>query len=408
MGIFADSRSEESVPLPEMNAAAERRLRDHHRACSGQEPDAVARAPGRVNLIGDHTDYMDGLCLPAAIGLYVYAAASRRPDGLWRFHAAGEASDLEVDPGLAETPDQLTCPRWALYPLGVARAMDDVAPLGFGFDVTFAASLPAGQGLGSSAALEVGAAVALHALAGRSFEPLAIARLACDVERRAAGVQCGMLDQVATAMGRAGQALFLDCRDLTTRPIALPLDRFALVVVQSGRPRALSGVGYNDRRRETREALEALSSLLGKPLAPGDVTVPDLDLAASGLTPRQRRRLYHVVTENERVRRCVEALERGDDAAVRALFLASHRSLRFDFEVSTPELDHLVELALAHHPKVAARLTGAGFGGCTVNLVPLEALDGFRREVPRRFRSRFKVDARALAVPVVDAASRVA
>ena len=275
---------------------------------------ASVRAPGRVNLIGEHTDYSGGLVLPVAIELGI--TISFEP-----------AERVELDSRLASAVEE------ELAALGRPRG---------GLRGTIDADLPQGAGLGSSGAFEVAVALALCEVAGFALEPLELA-LACQrAEQRATGVPSGILDQAASLLGRAGQALLLDCATLEHRHVPIP-DDVAIVVLDSGERRALADSGYADRRRE----LEA-----GDP-----------------------RRVRHVRTENERVREAVAALERGAIAALGPIFAASHASLRDDFDVSTPALDALVAAALAAGA-FAARMTGGGFGGSVVALAePSRAAD---------------------------------
>ena len=279
-------------------------------------------SPGRVNLIGEHTDYAGGLVLPAAIDL-----------GLRVEGAAAATSRFRSDvPGVERY---------------VAAVEAELAALGrpaIGFEGRIASTLPVGAGLSSSAALEVAIAVALCAVADFELAPLDLAAAAQRAELRATGVPCGILDQAAIVLGRAGHAILLDTSTLDHRPVALP-DEVAIVVVDSGVRRRLAETGYRTRRRELEEALAGAS------------------------TPTHERRLRHLRTENERVRATISALEADppDLARVGDLFREGHDSLREDYEVSTPELDLLVDLAY-DHSALAARMTGGGFGGSIVAL----------------------------------------
>ncbi len=295
------------------------------------------RAPGRVNLIGEHTDYAGGLVLPIAINLEIRLDVEPA-DGI-SLTSAGELVELAGD-GTGD-PDG-----WGRYVAGVAQELAALGRPPVGMNAAVEATLPQGAGLGSSGAFSVGVAVALCAVAEVELEPLELA-LACQrAEQRAVGVPSGILDQAASLLGRAGSALLLDCGSLEHRWVPLP-DDVAILVLDSGERHAHEGSGYADRRRE----LEA-----GDP-----------------------RRVRHVETENERVRAMVAALERGDVAALGPLFAASQASLRDDYEVSTPTLDALVGAAL-EAGALAARMTGGGFGGCIVALTePSRAQDVLMR-----------------------------
>ncbi len=313
----------------------------------------TAVAPGRVNLIGDHTDTTGGLVLPVAIDL---ATTLRGEPGGEQvvLTSADEPTPAVVpldvtDPGAIDPP-------WARYVAGVVA---ELRPTG-GFTGTVTTTLPVGAGLSSSAALEVAVALAL----GFRGPPLELARLAQRAEQRASGVPCGIMDQLASAAGVAGHALLIDCHRLTVTPVAVP-DGAELRVVHSGEPRRLAGSAYADRRA----AAEAAEAFVG-PLR----LVTDVREVEAIADPVLRRRARHVVTENARVRDMAAALASGDLAAAGLLMAASHRSLRDDFEVSTPGLDALVT-RLARRPGVhGVRLTGAGFGGCVVALTEVGAL----------------------------------
>jgi len=314
----------------------------------------VAHAPGRVNLIGDHTDYAEGLVLPMAIDLGTTVTGRREGDRV--VLASGtepEAAivDLDVaDPAAAS-------PAWARYVAGVVA---ELRP-GTGLTGTVATTLPVGAGLSSSAALEVAVALAL----GFDGEPLALAQLAQAAEQRASGVPCGIMDQLASAAGVAGAALLIDCRSLDVTPVPLP-DDVEVRVVHSGQERQLAGSEYAERRA----AVEAAAARLG-PLRDHD----DPGVADRLDDPVLQRRARHVIAENARVRSVVRSLAAGDLDAVGAAMAASHASLRDDFEVSTPVLDALVERLVATPGVIGARLTGAGFGGCVVALTRPGALD---------------------------------
>jgi galactokinase len=380
-----------------------------HREFAGAGAEVVVRSPGRVNLIGEHVDYHGGLVLPAAISLGTYVAASRRTDGRRRLRSLAEVIDVDLTAPGAPL-DSATIPLWAMYPLGVIDELEHAAALDAGFDVTYVSTLPKGMGLSSSASLQVGTVLALSELFGRPVDAKKLALLVQLAETKASGVRVGIMDPLAVALGEPGAALFIDCTTLEAQPVPLPLDEFAVVVCDSGKARQLVAGSYNKRRDEAQRALEALEVATGMSFLGRTLTHEVLQAAAPKLAePMHRRRLSHIVTENERTRKCVAALAARDMVQVRELFLQSHRSLRFDYEVSTPELDALVEIARDAHPLVAARLTGAGFGGATVNLVPRQAVRFFVREVPARMAERFGEGPRqAVEVEVAGGARRIA
>jgi galactokinase len=312
----------------------------------------TAFAPGRVNLMGDHTDTTGGLVLPMAIDLGTTVTGER----------AGEAvelrSDSEPEPAVVGLDGHLPegAPAWAAYVAGVVA---EVRP-DRGLRGMVSTTLPVGAGLSSSAALELALALAL----GADPEPRSLALLGQRAEQRAAGVPCGVMDQLSSAAGCEDHALLIDCHDLSVEPVALPAGT-EVVVVHSGLPRSLAGSAYAERRRQC-EAAEAQIGPL-RSARPGDErAIAD---------PVLRRRARHVLTENGRVRATADALRIGDVGALGELMAASHASLRDDFEVSVPAVDHLVEELVATDGVHGARMTGGGFGGCVVAIVRPAALD---------------------------------
>jgi galactokinase len=329
---------------------------------TGRDPDGVWAAPGRVNLIGEHTDYNDGFVLPAAIDRLVLAAAGRRNGGrlrLWSLQT-GPPADLdlaEVGPGRVEG--------WVAYPAGVAWALGQAGVELGGADLVIDGDVPAGSGLSSSAALECATATALADLHGASLDRVALAGLARRAENEVVGVPSGVMDQMVSMLGRAGHALFLDTRSLATEQVPLPLEAagLCLVVIDTRAGHRLVDGAYADRRA----ACEAAAAVLGVP-ALRDATAEQVEAAAEALGEEGLRRARHVVTENARVLEAVAWLRAGDLDRLGPLLAASHASLRDDYEVSSPELDTAVAAAVAAGA-VGARMTGAGFGGSALALV---------------------------------------
>jgi galactokinase len=328
---------------------------------TGRDPDGVWAAPGRVNLIGEHTDYNDGFVLPAAIDRQVLGAAGRREDGrlrLWSLQA-GPPADLalaEVGPGRVEG--------WAAYPAGVAWALGQAGVELGGADLVVDGDVPAGSGLSSSAALECATATALADLHGAGLDRAALAGLARRAENEVVGVPSGVMDQMVSMLGRAGHALFLDTRSLATEQVPLPLEAagLCLVVIDTRAGHRLVDGAYADRRA----ACEAAAAVLGVP-ALRDATPEQVEAAAEALGDPGLRRARHVVTENARVLEAVAWLRAGELDRLGPLLAASHASLRDDYEVSSPELDTAVAAAV-DAGAVGARMTGAGFGGSAIAL----------------------------------------
>jgi galactokinase len=362
----------------------------------------VVHAPGRVNLIGEHTDYNGGFVLPAAIDMGISIAFlpgdDRRVE--LRLLSTGERATVDLD---AIAP---AAGRWIDYVAGTAWAMEEAGLATTGFRGVLASDLPSSAGLSSSAALELVSAWALSAGERPATDTMALARLAQRAENEHVGVACGLMDQFAVAFGVADHALLLDCRSLEHRPVPLPVGT-RLVVCHSGSRRTLATSEYNARRAECDRAVETLRAI-----EPGlrdlrDVTPGLLEAGRGRLDERAYRRARHVVTEDARVLATVDAMASGDLATVGAAFAASHRSLRDDFEVSSDALDALVDIAVAVPGVIGARLTGAGFGGCTINLVHDDAVAPLREAIETRYRPRTGLTPRVFEVRAADGARRV-
>jgi galactokinase len=364
----------------------------------------VVRAPGRVNLIGEHTDYNDGFVLPAAIGLGIAIAyvptADRRVELL--LAATGERATVDLD-AIGERTGT-----WSDYVAGTAWALAGAGIPLTGFRGVLASDLPTGAGLSSSAALELVTAWALAGDRPPTLAPLELARTCQVAENRFVGVQSGLMDQFASACGVAGSALFLDCRTLEHRTVPIP-DGLRIVVCHSGVTHHHGGGEYNTRREECDRAVAALSVLEGRPLgALRDVDADMLRRWGARLDPVERRRAEHIVGENARVLETEVAMRAADLPAIGRLFAESHASMRDLFEITTPEMDTLVEIAAATPGVVAARMTGGGFGGCTVNLVHPDAIEALRTAVETEYASRTGKTPRVWEVEAADGAGAVA
>src|SRR5690348_11587120 len=295
----------------------------------GGEPEFCARAPGRVNLIGDHTDYNDGFVLPMAIDREVWFAVRARADRRVKVHSL----DFHQDASFALDDGGARKGGWVEYVRGVAWALEENGRPTRGWEGVAAGDVPLGAGLSSSAALELAAARTFAAVSGVVWQPVAMARLAQRAENEWVGVNCGIMDQLISAAGAAGHALLIDCRSLETRSVAIP-DSAAVVVLDTGTRRGLVDSAYNERRSQCEQA----AAFFGVP-ALRDVDLATFQSRESELDPITRRRARHVITENARTVAAAELLEKGDVAAVGLLMDQSHVSLRDDFEVSRPELD---------------------------------------------------------------------
>ncbi len=352
----------------------------------GHAPELAVRAPGRVNLIGEHTDYNDGWVLPCALDRFTLAVGARRADRRLRCFSLDESEAGEIDPGA------LAAGRgWIDYLQGVLWALAERGLEPPGLDLGVASDVPRGSGLSSSAALTVALTTLLDRAGGFGLGALDRALLAHRAENGFVGVACGLMDPLASALGRRGHALWIDCRKVEIRPVALP-PGLRLLVADSGVRRRLVDGDYNRRRAECEEALaraRAVGALAPEARALRDATLDDLPRLEAVLPASLFRRVRHVVTENRRVGEVAAALERGDPAAAGRGLREGMRSLRLDFEVSMPELDALCELADRQPGVYGSRLTGAGFGGCTVHLVAAEAAEEVARSIAQGFAARF-------------------
>jgi galactokinase len=362
----------------------------------------IVRAPGRVNLIGEHTDYNLGFVLPAAIDLEIriaYLATTDRHVELVRLDS-GDREGFELDTPRTKTGS------WLDYVAGTAWALAEAGLPLTGLRGVVASTLPTSAGLSSSAAIELASAWAMLDDGAAAVDRFELARRCQRAENGYVGVMGGLMDQFAESCGVAGAALFLDCRSSEWRPVPLPAD-LDLVVLHTGSPRSLTRSEYNVRRSQCEAAVAGLAREDPSIRSLRDVTPQALAAAADRLQPVEFRRASHIVSENERVGATVLALEAGDLGAVGALFAASHASLRDDFEVSSPELDTMVEIAVSVPGVVAARMTGAGFGGCTVNLVRPDAVEALGAAVRSQYPARTGLRPRILPVRAASGAGRI-
>lgn len=363
-----------------MNAQRLQWLVDEATAAFGAAGGAY-RAPGRVNLIGDHTDYQDGFVLPMAIDRDIWCIATRRSDRRLRLHSfeIAEPAELSLDD---LSPEGI--PDWARYPAGVAWALQTSGRALAGLDMLFHSTLPIGAGLSSSAALELASALALEFASGLTVDPKENALICRRAENEFVGVACGIMDQYIGAFGVPGYALLIDCRHLNHRPAPIPPEA-TFVVLESGIRHQLAESGYNLRRAETDRAVAILRARFPFVRALRDVTYGMLEAARDQLPAVEWKRARHVITENARVQAAADALDAGDLARFGTLMDESHASLRDDFESSTPEIDTLVEIARAAGA-LGARMTGGGFGGAAVALLRDVPIDRFTEEVAAAYR----------------------
>jgi galactokinase len=349
-----------------------------------------AAAPGRVNLLGEHVDYNDGPVLPAAIDRFVRLVAQPCPDRLVHIQA------LDFDGVATFHLDQVEkkldndgqpLPGWACYPAGVAWVLQKHGYRVEGLHAVFSSDIPIGAGLSSSAAVEMIFAATWQASGGWNMDRMTMAKLCLEAETEYIGVKCGIMDQFAIANGIEGHALHLDTRSLEWTPIPLP-DDCTIVIANSGVQRSLSTSAYNQRFEACQEAVRLLQKKLPDIRALRDISPVELERNKAGLPEVMYKRARHVVEECVRVDLAVERLQAGDAVSFGKFMIKSHASLRDDYEVSCPELDFLVETAIELKGCWGARLTGAGFGGCTVNLVQKEKTTDFIRQLKDAYHQK--------------------
>ncbi len=342
-----------------------------------------ATAPGRVNLIGEHTDYNGGFVLPAAIHLQTRVLAAARADSVVRVRADNLGETATFDLG---TPDRDALPPWARYVAGPAWTLCEAGLSPAGVDAVVWGDVPLGGGLSSSASLEVAFVALWDRLGGFGLAPLRLAELAQQAERECVGVPCGIMDQLAAAACPAGHALLLDCASRQWRPVPLP-PAWRIVVCDTGVRHALATSEYARRQEECARGVSAVQRLRPEVRWLRDVDEALLEAARAEMDELAWRRCRYVLAENARTLACADALAAGEPGPVRELMAASHAGLRDEYEVSCPELDRAVELAATLPGLVGARMTGGGFGGCTVNLVEADRAEAFAATLGERYRA---------------------
>ena len=339
------------------------------------------RAPGRVNLIGEHTDYNQGFVMPAAIDFSTWIAIAPREDRKLSVRSENFSETAELD---LDCPPSRGIGHWSDYPFGVALKLEEAGHRLRGANLLVRGEIPIGSGLSSSAAIEVATGLALLDNAEIEIDRLELAKLCQQAENEYVGMRCGLMDQFISCFGQAGHALMLDCRSMDYEPLALP-ESVKLVVCNTMVKHELAGSEYNARRAECEEAVERLAGRVPKIHSLRDVTVDDFARFGEELPELIRKRCRHVVSENDRVVKAARALQSTDLAAFGMLMGESHQSLRDDYQVSCEELDLMVTLANKASGVDGARMTGGGFGGCTINLVRSESVDSFREKVARGY-----------------------
>jgi galactokinase len=344
----------------------------------------IFRAPGRVNLIGEHTDYNDGFVLPSAIGFYTHVAVSPRQDGKLVLRSTEYEGTFEF---LASNLPQQKQGAWCDYVLGVAQQFARAGGALSGANLLVHGEVPVGAGLSSSAALEVASALAFQGLNGKTLSLKQIAKLCQSAENEFVGAHVGIMDQFVSCFGEEGRAVLIDCRSLDFTLVPIPRE-VSFVICNTMVKHELSGGEYNRRREQCEEGVRLLSRFYPGIKALRDVSFDQLAAHEGDLPPLVYRRCLHVVRENERTLQAARLFESGDLGGVGQLMRASHESLRDLYEVSCSELDDMVEAADGLAGYVGGRMTGGGFGGCTINLVEQKHAESFAQAVGERYRKK--------------------
>lgn len=364
----------------------------------------MIQAPGRVNLIGEHTDYNEGFVLPAAVGFGTCAGAGPRTDRRLAVRSENYSEGVEFD---VDNLPALRRRHWSDYVVGVARKFRERTGGPSGMNLLIRGDVPQGAGLSSSASLEVAVLGALAEVNGTRFDGVETARLCQAAENEFVGARCGIMDQFVAVHGKKNHAVLLDCRSLEYRLLSIPRG-VRLVICNTMMRHALEGGEYNQRRAECEEGARFFAERLSNVKALRDVSLPDFEKCERELPEILRRRCRHVISENLRVQKVAEAFERGDLESVGKLMAKSHESLRDDFEVSCRELDVMVEVAQGIQGVWGARMTGGGFGGCTINLVQDENVEEFRERVKRGYKRETGCAAEIYVSEAADGVSRIA
>jgi galactokinase len=361
-------------------------------------------SPGRVNLIGEHTDYNGGYVFPCALSFGTYLAVRKNNQRLVRFATTNFDHRGEID---LDEPFEKEGHSWINYPVGVLNEFRKLAREIEGVDLLYSGDIPNGAGLSSSASIEMVTAFAMNDFFGFGFDRMDLVKLSQRAENQFVGVNCGIMDQFASGMGAEDHALFLNCDTLDYKRVPLKLDGMKIVIANTNKRRGLADSKYNERRAQCEAAVEALRTRKNiRHLS--DLDLDKFQELSHLITDEtQRRRAHHVISENARTLRAIEALNQGDVTTFGTLMNQSHDSLRDDYEVTGTELDTLVEEARKVEGTVGSRMTGAGFGGCTVSIVREDAVEKFIREVGAAYLERTGLKADFYVAEIGDGSKRI-
>lgn len=355
---------------------------------SSTDSPSIFRAPGRVNLIGEHTDYNLGFVFPIALEMSCYVAVAPAKHGDLRIYSRNLQQQFSLPAATAGAAARSG--EWHDYVIGVAQQLQWAGVPIASADLWIASEVPTGAGLSSSASLEVATALALLHIANRTMEPIEVARLAQRAETQFVGMPCGIMDQYASVFGREHSAIQIDCRSLTHQYVQLP-SSVAIVAVNSLVKHELGTSAYRDRVQECRQAVEAISQLRPEVASLRDISLADFSALQDSVPLLPRRRARHVISDSQRVLDFGLAAQAGDLREMGRLFVASHRSMQYDYEISCEEIDFLVDTAVKLPGVYGARMTGGGFGGCTVNLVDPDAVQDFEQALTTAYGERYSL-----------------
>lgn len=366
----------------------------------GRQPEAVFFAPGRVNLIGDHTDYNGGMVLPAALTMGTYLAVAKNRIGHWNIASLNKDNIWTMCS--VERPLRHYC--WVDYPLGISQEFTSRGVQLEGYNLLYFGNLPIGASLSSSASIELATAIAFNAISGNPFSQLELVKISQHAENHFVEMNCGIMDQFASGFGKEGHAIALDCNTLDYELVPLEMQGLSFVISNTNKPRELVNSAYNQRRNDCQTALELLQqhceieSLCQLSVAEFDKLQPGL------LSGEVLRRARHAISEHQRVKEAVHALKAHDMARFGQLMNESHDSLRDDYEVSCPELDFLVTESRKSDGVLGSRMTGAGFGGCTITLLNNEKTADFIHQIGTKYQEKFNISADFYTVEIGDGA----
>ncbi|PRY10004.1 galactokinase [Pontibacter ummariensis] len=377
-------------------------ITDKFKELYGEDP-VVVRSPGRVNLIGEHTDYNEGFVLPAAINKEILFALAPNHTDTFRVYAF----DLKEQAEFALSDVRRSGIGWANYLLGVIAQFQKANLEVRGFDLVFGGNVPIGAGLSSSAAVECGLAYGLNHLFGHNLERFTMVKMAQKAEHEYAGVMCGIMDQFASMFGKQAHVVKLDCRSLDYAYYNFDMRDYRIVLCDTQVKHSLASSEYNTRRQECEAGGAILHRHYPQVHSLRDVTVQMLEKHQAEFDPVVYRRCSYVVNENNRVEAACQDLEQGDMKAFGEKMYASHHGLQHNYEVSCPELDFLVEQAKRSDAVLGARMMGGGFGGCTINIVQVNAIDAFTVQMEQAYRQQFDVQLKTYIAEIVDGSSLV-